>query len=44
MLDFENLFAMNIFDFDLKAPGTPYKEFVLAFSWAVYTFEQYLRY
>ncbi|CAI2167721.1 2737_t:CDS:2 [Funneliformis geosporum] len=33
---------MDILGFDLKAPGTPYKEFVLAFSWAVYTFEQYL--
>ncbi|CAB4468536.1 hypothetical protein RhiirA5_451995 [Rhizophagus irregularis] len=27
---------------DFKAQDTPYKEFVLAFSWAVYTFEQYL--
>ncbi|CAG8456872.1 11426_t:CDS:2 [Funneliformis mosseae] len=33
---------MDILGLDLKAPGTPYKEFVLAFSWAVYIFEQYL--
>ncbi|GES73653.1 CAAX prenyl protease 1 homolog [Rhizophagus clarus] len=33
---------MDRLNFDFNAPGTPYKEFVLAFSWAVYTFEQYL--
>ncbi|KAG9285367.1 hypothetical protein G9A89_010842 [Geosiphon pyriformis] len=29
---------------DLQALGTPYKEYVLAFSWAVYLLEQYLSY
>lgn len=38
------LFAMDKLILDFKAQDTPYKEFVLAFSWAVYTFEQYLRY
>ncbi|RIB05194.1 peptidase family M48-domain-containing protein [Gigaspora rosea] len=33
---------MSLLGFDLTAPGTPYKEFVLIFSWVVYTFEQYL--
>ncbi|CAG8434279.1 1770_t:CDS:2 [Ambispora gerdemannii] len=32
------------FEIDLQAPGTPYKEFVLGFSWVVYIFEQYLSY
>ncbi|CAH1764735.1 1230_t:CDS:2 [Entrophospora sp. SA101] len=35
---------MSFLELDLQAPGTPYKEFCLTFSWAVYTFEQYLSY